>query len=352
MSRSVLRTPEDLAAAGLVAPGAVDELRAVTERYAVAITPDMAALIDRADPADPIARQFVPDRRELETSPVERSDPIGDDAHAPLPGLVHRHPDRVLLKLTGICPVYCRFCFRREMIGPAAGRELGDADLERAIGYIAARPGISEVILTGGDPLVLSPRRIAAVTAALGSLEHVEVLRWHTRVPVVSPERVSAELVAALTCAERPVVYLAIHANHPRELTPAATAQLRRLRRAGIVLLSQTVLLAGINDDLETLTALMRTFVAHGVKPYYLHHPDLAPGTAHLRVSIRAGQRLVEGLRGALSGLAQPTYVLDIPGGVSKVAIGEGAVVVGEGMIFIRDPSGRLHHYPSEASHD
>jgi lysine 2,3-aminomutase len=299
-----------------------DALARVARRYAVAITPAMEELIEaRAGATDPIARQFRPDARELEARPDELPDPIGDDVHEVVPGLVHRYPDRALLKLVRVCAVYCRFCFRRETVGPAEGAPLAGEALDAALAYIARSKEIWEVILSGGDPLVLSPRRIAEVTAALGRIGHVRVLRWHTRVPVVAPERVTDELVASLK-ASRQAVYVAVHANHPRELTAEARAACGRIIEAGIPMVSQSVLLRGVNDDPETLEALMRAFVETRIKPYYLHHLDRAPGTAHFRTSIEAGQALMRGLRRRLSGLAQPTYVLDIPGGAGKVPIG------------------------------
>ena len=320
----------------------LDPLSAVAARYAVAITADMVRLIDRSDPADPIARQFVPDVRELQQLPEERADPLGEAQLSPVPGLVHRYPDRVLLKLTHVCPVYCRFCFRREVVGPGGPQALSGAALDAALGYIAGVPGIWEVILTGGDPLMLSPRRIAEVTSRLAAIAHVKVLRWHTRVPAVEPARVTAELVSALKSAGT-TVYVALHANHPRELTEAARAACARIVDAGMPLLSQTVLLRGVNDDAETLAALMRAFVEARVKPYYLHHLDLAPGTRHFRTSIAEGQALMRALRGRLSGIAQPTYVLDIPGGHGKVPIGPGYLAE-DGTIA--DPAGIIHDYP------
>lgn len=341
-----ITTPAALAAAGLASPDELERLEAVAARYAVSITPAMADLIDPADPDDPIGRQFVPTARELESTPGELADPIGDDSHSPVRGLVHRYPDRVLLKVVGVCPVYCRFCFRREMVGPEQGAPLSAADFSAALDYIGARPEIWEVILTGGDPLVLSPRRIGDITAALGEIPHVEVLRWHTRVPVVDPARVSGELVSALRSAEK-AVWIAVHANHPRELTPAAKAACARLVDAGIPLVSQSVLLKGINDDPETLAALMRAFVACRIKPYYLHHGDLAPGTSHLRTRIADGQRLVRRMRGRVSGLCQPTYVLDIPGGAGKVPIGSSHAHPGEkpGEYRLKAPDGAFLVY-------
>jgi lysine 2,3-aminomutase len=314
----------------------------VAARYAVAITPDVARLIDRAGSNDPIARQFVPDARELRHLAEERADPLDEDRLSPVPGIVHRYPDRVLLKLTHVCPVYCRFCFRREVVGPGGPQALSDAALDAALAYIAADPRIWEVILTGGDPLMLSARRVAEVTRRLSAIPNVKVLRWHTRVPVAAPGRVTDGLVAALRSPAK-AVYLVIHTNHPRELTPAVLTALARLVDAGIPLLSQTVLLRGVNDSADTLAALFRALVECRVKPYYLHHPDLAPGTAHFRLSIAEGQALVRQLRGRLSGLAQPTYVLDIPGGHGKVPVGP-PYLEADGRIA--DPGGTLHDYP------
>jgi lysine 2,3-aminomutase len=327
----------------LIGNGKDAALQAVASRYAVAITPVMAGLIDRDTPAtDPIARQFVPTAAELTTTTDELADPIGDERHEAVPGVVHRYPDRVLIKLTHACPVYCRFCFRREMVGPGGESALVGKKLDAAIAYIAGRPEIFEVILTGGDPLVLSPRRIEEVTQRLGAISHVRVLRWHTRVPVVDPTRVSDDLVAALKCTGK-AVYVGLHANHPRELTEAAKVAIARLIDAGIPVVSQTVLLKGINDDVATMEALMRAFLALRIKPYYLHHADLAPGTGHFRTSIAEGQALMQALRRRLSGLAQPTYVLDIPGGVAKVPVGPEYADLAAGTISA--PDGSVHRY-------
>lgn len=331
-----LRSVADLVAAGLVAPEQHPALDPVGRRYAIALTPEMADLVDRRDDADPIARQFIPTPSELVTAPEERADPIGDAAHSPLKGLVHRYADRVLLKPTHACPVYCRFCFRREMVGP--GGEALDADeLAAAFAYVGARPAIREVILSGGDPLVLSPRRLRAILAGIEAIAHVEVVRLHTRVPLVDPGRIDTEMIEALATPK--AMFVVLHANHAREFTPAGRAACARIVRAGIAMLSQSVLLRGVNDDVERLEALMRAFLAARIKPYYLHHPDLAPGTAGFRLSIAEGQALVRRLRGRLSGLAQPLYVLDIPGGHGKVPIGP---------VYLRDervedPAGTLH---------
>ncbi|HJU30286.1 MAG TPA: lysine-2,3-aminomutase-like protein [Hyphomicrobiaceae bacterium] len=337
-----LRSLSALGDAGLIAADRIEPLAAVTARYAVAVTPSVARLIDRARPDDPIARQFIPDARELQPAPHEDADPLSESRLSPVPGIVHRYPDRALLKLTHVCPVYCRFCFRREVVGPSGPQALSGKALDAAVAYIAGEPRIWEVILTGGDPFMLAPRRIANVTRRLAAIAHVKVLRWHTRVPVVEPARVSDDLVAALV--SPPIaVYVAIHANHPRELTEEARAACARLAGAGIPLISQSVLLRGVNDDAETLTALMRAFVEARIKPYYLHQLDAAPGTSHFHVPVAKGQRLMRALRGRLSGIAQPTYVLDIPGGHGKVPIGP-AYLSGDGRVT--DPNEGTHDYP------
>ena len=337
MSASLtLRSPADRLSA----------LQQVAARYAAAITPAMAELIDPDDIADPIARQFTPDPAELERQPGESADPIGDEAHSPVAGIVHRHPDRVLLKITHVCAVYCRFCFRREMVGPGKAPALSPQALDAALAYIAGRPDIWEVILTGGDPLVLSPRRLGAVMRRLAAIDHVKVIRLHTRIPVVDPEAVTDELIQALKAPGK-AVYVALHANHPRELTPAARAACARLVDAGLPMLGQSVLLKGVNDDPEVLGALMRAMVETRIKPYYLHHGDLAPGTSHFRTDIAEGQALMRALRGRYSGLCQPSYVLDIPGGHGKVPIGPGYLDLDErGEMLVEDPAGVRHAYP------
>jgi lysine 2,3-aminomutase len=258
---------------------------------------------------------------------------------------VHRYPDRVLLKAVHICPVYCRFCFRREMVGPQGLGTLSAEALDIALGYIRSHEEIWEVILTGGDPLVLSPRRLMEIMQALGAMPHVKVVRFHTRVPVVEPDRVDVALIAALKASGK-TIYVALHANHPREFTGAARAACARLIDAGIAMVSQTVLLKGVNDDAGVLAELMRAFVETRVKPYYLHHPDLAPGTSQFRLSLADGQALVAELRGRVSGLCQPTYVLDIPGGHGKAPVGPAmAEPVADGHV-VTDYRGGCHAYP------
>ncbi|NOU04906.1 MAG: lysine-2,3-aminomutase-like protein [Hyphomicrobiaceae bacterium] len=341
-ANTTLRTIEALTSAGLIDASAASTLAPVAARYAIAITPAMSELIDPSNPHDPIALQFVPDPRELDHLANEAADPIGDIKHEKLPGLIHRYPDRVLLKLTHACPVYCRFCFRREVVGPGGEQALTSDKLDAIVAYIAARPEIFEVILTGGDPLILAPRRIAEITARLAAIPHVQVLRWHSRVPVVAPERITPELIAALRIQGK-AVYIGVHTNHAKELTADARSALARLADSGIPLVSQTVLLKGINDTAETLAELFRTLLSLRVKPYYLHHADLAPGTSHFRTTIAEGQALMRQLRGRLSGLAHPTYIIDIPGGFSKVPIGPSYIDTDGNLL---DPDGHAHAYP------
>jgi lysine 2,3-aminomutase len=353
MTTKTLRSIAELRDAGLAPAERTAALEQVAARYAVAITPAMARLIDRDDPNDPIARQFIPDPAELASQPPERADPIGDDAFSPVEGIVHRYPDRVLLKLTHTCPVYCRFCFRREMVGPGGRRALTAEQRDAAYGYVRQHPEIWEVILTGGDPLVLSAQALRTVIDTLGAIEHVKIIRLHTRVPAVEPERITSDLTAALHAPSK-TTYVALHANHPRELSPAARAACARIVDAGIPMLSQTVLLRGVNDDVETLSALMRAFVECRIKPYYLHHADLAPGTSHLRTSIESGQELMRQMRGRISGLCQPAYVLDIPGGAGKVPVGPDYIAAaGEGAgegYDVRTINGEVQPYPPRAT--
>jgi lysine 2,3-aminomutase len=312
-----LRTAEDLVAAGLVPPEQRAAVAAVADRYAVAIPPALRALIGAAD--DPIGRQFVPDPAELTLAPHETADPIADAALSPIKGIVHRYPDRALLKPLLACPVYCRFCFRREQVGPDGG-VLNPTELAACYAWLAARPQIREVVLTGGDPLMLSARRLGEILRALEAIPHVELLRVHSRVPVADPERLTPDLSAALAV-EKPL-WLVVHANHAREFTPAARAALRRVQAAGVPCLGQSVLLRGVNDCTQGLEDLFRAMLAARVKPYYLHQLDPAPGTARFHVPIAEGRRLLAALRGRVTGLAWPTYVLDLPGGRGKVPLG------------------------------
>jgi lysine 2,3-aminomutase len=335
MPDGTLRTVDGLIAAGLVPEEQRKAVARVAARYAIAVPEAFARLIE--DPHDPIGLQVIPDATELETALHERRDPVGDEAYSPLPGIVHRYPDRALLKPLLVCPVYCRFCFRREHVGPGGGL-LSDTQLEAALDYLRRRPAIREVILTGGDPLLLSPRRLKSLLSALDAMPHVELLRIHTRVPVADPALLT-EALAATFETEKPL-WLVLHANHAREFSEPAHAALKRIRAAGVPLLGQSVLLCGVNDTEQALEELFRAMLRARVKPYYLHHLDSAAGTARFAVPIEEGQRLLRGLRGRVTGLAWPTYVLDIPGGYGKVPIGPTYL---ESPAHVTDPWGAAH---------
>ena len=301
--------------------------------------------------ADPVALQFVPDVRELETCEKSLPDPIGDNAHSPVKGLVHRYRDRVLIKATEQCPVYCRFCFRRESVGGNAAKPLSATDFEAIFAYLKNQPDVWEVIISGGDPLVLSDARLQSLMRGLASIPHLRVVRIHTRVPVVDPARVTDELLKILRSCNK-TLYVAIHANHVQEFSAAARGALAMIADAGIPMVSQTVLLRDVNDSEQALGELMRTFVELRITPYYLHQLDLAPGTEHFRVSINRGQSLLRALRGTWSGLCQPNYVIDLPGGHGKVPIGPNYVEhalepsPGDEKLMITDPTGVSHRYP------
>ncbi|MBV9457179.1 MAG: lysine-2,3-aminomutase-like protein [Bradyrhizobium sp.] len=357
-----LREPKELVDHGLAPHADLAQLEKVGARYAIAVTPEIVALIDPSDPADPIARQFIPSADELMARPGERADPIGDDAHSPVAGIVHRYPDRVLFKLVHVCAVYCRFCFRREMVGPGKDSALSDNAYTAAVDYIRAHNEIWEVILTGGDPLMLSPRRLSEIMADLAAIDHVKIIRLHTRVPVADPLRITADMVGALKPSGA-TSWIALHANHARELSENARAAIARLVDAGIPMVSQSVLLKGVNDNPAALEALMRSFVECRIKPYYLHHGDLAPGTAHLRSTLARGQELMRALRGRVSGLCQPDYMLDIPGGAGKSPVGPTYLspqdsVAGRGEVGqetryetryrVVDYCGEVHTYPPQ----
>ncbi len=335
----MIRDVAGLVAAGLAPPTALAALEEVGRRYAVLIPDALRSLMH--DPDGPIGRQFIPHPDELLTLSHESPDPIGDDRLSPVPGIVHRYADRALLKPLLICPTYCRFCFRREHVGPGGGL-LTDAELEAAYAWLRAHPAIREVILTGGDPLMLSPRRLGAILAALNAIPHLELLRIHTRVPTADPARVTPELAASL--ASTVPLWMVVHVNHADEITPDARTALDRIRAQGVPLLSQSVLLRGVNDNADALEALFRGLLRARVKPYYLHQLDPAPGTARFAVPLAEGQALLRALRGRLTGLAWPTYVVDIPGGHGKVPVGPD--YLGDGIVH--DPGGLPHPYRAE----
>jgi lysine 2,3-aminomutase len=346
-----IRTGADLVERGVVDAQRGQDIDRVVEDFSMSITEEVIETIDSTDSLDPIARQYIPSIQELNILAEERGDPIGDDVYQKVKGVIHRYPDRLLLKAVNVCPVYCRFCFRREKVGP--GHEaLSPSELAAAFAYIRNHSEIWEVILTGGDPFMLSISRLKEIIAELSSIGHVGIIRVHTRVPVAAPHRITKELATVLRSGT--TVYVVVHCNHARELTGTARNALALLVDNGIPLLSQTVLLRGVNDDSETLATLFRTLIQSRVKPYYLHHGDLAKGTSHFRTTITEGQALMKAIRGRVSGICQPTYVLDIPGGFGKVPIGPNYLRPDDGDVTweVEDINGLVHAYPPRPTQD
>jgi lysine 2,3-aminomutase len=325
--------------------GAADPgVEAALAEYKMAIPPYYLNLIDWDDPQDPIRRQAIAAPAELTAAPEELDDPIGDRRWSPVNRLTHRYPDRALIYPTYLCSMYCRFCFRKERLNEDDAGFPRDG-LEPALAYVAAHPELHEVILTGGDPLTLGDDKLAALLARLSAIPHLEAIRIHTRAPVTLPMRVTAELCAALDTPK--MLWIVTHFNHPRELTDAAVAACRALHRAGARLLNQNVLLRGVNDDAATLAALYRGLVYRaGVKPYYLHHCDMTRGVGDFRTTIDRGLAIMKQLRGHISGLCLPTYVLDIPGGAGKSPLGPNYIAARDGdRWWIESYTGEIHEY-------
>lgn len=307
-----------------------------------------ASLAESDDPdRDPIAAQFVPRAGELERLPYESSDPIGDNRYRVTERLVHHYHDRALLLANDRCATYCRHCFRRHFTGNGGGR-ITEAELEEACRYLERTPAVREILLSGGDPLMLSDRELAMVLTRLKGVSPDYTIRICTRLPVVLPARITPELCAVFERFDG--LWAVIHTNHPRELSEEFRRAVRLLIRAGVPVLNQAVLLRGINDDLETLEALLRGLVRYGVKPYYLFQGDLAAGTAHFRVPIERGLELMAGLRGRLSGMAMPTYAVDLPGGGGKVPVESSLLRIEREAYILRGPGGREYRYPRELS--
>jgi len=340
-----------LVKAGLIETDAVADIEKVTQKFSVAISSQVVAAIKSGseEEATILKKQFLPSLEELIENPLELVDPISDKPHEVVKGVIHRYPDRCLLMPIQSCPVYCRFCFRRENVGKKK-EALTETELTTAFSYINAHPEIWEVILSGGDPLILKPKTLREILLQLEKIPHVEVVRIHTRVPIVDSVRVTAELIQTLKI--KKAVYVIIHVNHSTELSEMVVQACARLIDAGIPLLSQTVLLKGINDTVDTMGKLMRSLVKNRIKPYYVHHGDLARGTSHFRTTVATGKALMKALRGHYSGLCQPTYVLDIPGGHGKAPIENDDYCVEKKSVdtedtcySIEDYQGKVHEY-------
>ncbi len=316
-------------------------------KLALAITPYFFNLIDAADENDPIRWQVIPRIEETNTATWEMSDPCGEDAHSPVPGLVHRYPDRVLFLVTDRCASYCRYCTRSRLVSNASGYDF-HPEFDRQIEYIRNTPAIRDVLLSGGDPLLLSDEKLGYLLRQLRAIPHVEFLRIGSRIPIFLPQRITPALCAMLK--EFHPLFLSVHSNHPRELTTEAREALGRLADAGIPLGNQSVLLRNVNDDLTTMRALVQKLLMCRVKPYYLYQCDLIAGSAHLRSSVRKGLEVMEGLRGHTTGYAAPQYVIDAPGGGGKVPVNPEYVLCRNSeRVIIRNFEGRIFEYPEAA---
>lgn len=317
------------------------DLDRVTERFPMRVNPYLLSLIGADD--DPIGRQVIPSRDEIEDDAVI-ADPLCEERQSPAPQVIHRYPHRVVLLVSDRCAVHCRFCMRKRRVG---GGQVPLASLEKGIAYIRGNSRINEVILSGGDPLMRSDQTLSRLLDSLKAISHIRLLRIHTRMPSVLPMRITEPLVERLSHC-RPL-YVNVHFNHPAEITPEARAACARLADAGIPLGSQTVLLKGVNDDSDVLFRLFESLLEIRVRPYYLHQLDRVPGTAHFNVPIETGLSLMQSLRGRLSGMAMPQFMVDIPGGGGKVALTPDAVVHKSAEAWtIKNWQGIAFHYPIE----
>jgi lysine 2,3-aminomutase len=325
-------------------------LAAAPDHFRVGITPYYFSLIDTEHPSCPVRMQVIPRSGELRVEPGELEDPLGEDAHRPVPAIFHRYPDRCLLLALDRCAIYCRHCNRRRLVGQAESA-ISRQDLADAVDYIRRTPAIRDVLISGGDPLTLSTDRLEEIIAAVRSIDHVEIVRIGTRVPVVLPMRIDDALCAMLK--RYHPLFVNTHFNHPKELTPLARAACERLADAGIPIGNQTVLLRGVNSSARVLRKLFTELLRARVRPYYLFQGDVAEGTGHLRTSVETGIALMEQLRGHISGLAVPHLVIDTPGGMGKVSIGPDYVVErGPEHWMLRNYEGRTVRYPQPAATD
>jgi len=329
-------TPEEYAGA-----------RLANHKLALAITPYFFNLIDPTDENCPIRRQVIPRVEEMHTAPWEMSDPCGEDSHSPVPGLVHRYPDRVLFLVTDRCAAYCRYCTRSRLVSNASGYDF-HPEFDRQIQYIRDHPEVRDVLLSGGDPLLFSDERLEHLLSRLRAIPHVEFLRIGTRIPIFLPQRITPELCAMLK--QFHPLFISIHSNHPRELTTEARAALGRLADAGVPLGNQSVLLRHVNDDVTVMKALVQKLLLCRVKPYYIYQCDLISGSAHLRAGVRKGLEIMEGLRGHTTGYAVPQYVIDAPGGGGKVPINPEYVLSRNAdRVVIRNFEGKVFEYVEAA---
>ena len=337
--RHALRTAAELEARFKLTPDELAGARAAESAgFPILLTPYYASLVDPDDPGCPIRRQVLPRAAEGEPAPGDLRDPLGEEAHEVAPELIQRYPDRALLLVTDRCAVYCRFCTRSRIVGTGSGPRSLER-LEPAFAYLREHPEVRDVIVSGGDPLAMATDRIVRIVRALRQIPSVETIRLATRVPVVLPQRLDAELIEAL----RPYhpLWVMTHFNHPKELTELSRAACRRLADGGFPVMNQTVLLRGVNDDSAVLTELFRGLVRERVRPYYLLQMDPVRGTGHLRTPLETGLRIMEELQGRLSGIALPKFIVDTPGGFGKVPLlPEYVVSRAPGVTRFRTPRG------------
>ncbi|MFO7707202.1 MAG: KamA family radical SAM protein [Desulfobacterales bacterium] len=313
-------------------------------RLPVGITPYFMSLLSKDDPGDPLRRTVVPTAAEFVTTPEEAEDPLGEDSMSPVPGLVHRYPDRVLLLVLDFCSTYCRYCTRSRVVGHGAIYP-SRSRLERAIDYIRSTPAIRDVLISGGDPLTLNDERLGWLLSKLREIPHVEILRIGTKVPAVLPQRITPNLVRVLR--RYHPLWMSLHFTHPTECTPEAYRACERLANAGIPLGSQTVLLKGINDTVETMRLLFHHLLRMRVRPYYIYQCDPITGSSHFRTPVETGLEIIRGLRGFTSGYAVPTYVIDAPGGGGKIPLMPNYVEGRDGdMLLLRNYCDRQYRYP------
>lgn len=341
--RNRITTIEELSSYLPLSSDEQDRLRLVCTTYPFAITPYYLSLIDPANPDDPVRKQSVPCYKEIELADLGMEDPLEERRDSVVPGLVHRYPDRVLMVLTDICPMYCRHCTRKRE-WRNGGWVRTRAEIMAMVDYIRRTPKVRDVIISGGDPLTLSTHHLEEVLSVLRTIEHVDIIRIGSRYPVVLPQRIDDELCNMLS--KYGPIWLNTHFNHPNEITGDAARACDRLLRAGVPVSNQTVLLRGVNDSPETLTRLCQGLLKIKVRPYYLFQCDEVQGTEHFRTPVGAGIKIMEKMRGHTSGLATPTFVIDLPGGGGKIPLQPNYVVAQtEGEIILRNYQGRLFNY-------
>jgi lysine 2,3-aminomutase len=320
------------------------------DKFRVDITPYFASLIDPDDPLCPIRRQVVPKSSEFKAFDAMMEDSLAEDAHSPVPGLVHRYPDRVLMLVTTQCSSYCRYCTRSRIVGDAAAT-FSPAEFEEQLDYLERTPQVRDVLLSGGDPLTLNPRLLEELVTKLRSIEHIEIIRIGTRTPVFMPQRIDEPLLEMIR--RNHPIWINIHVNHPREITPELTAACEKLADAGVPLGNQSVLLAGVNDSVHIQRQLVHDLVQMRVRPYYLYQCDLVEGAGHFRTSVAKGIEIIEGLRGHTSGFCVPTYVIDAPGGGGKVPVSPNYLLSqAPGRVVVRNFEGYISTYTEPLDYD